>query len=120
MSDKTKFYKHAIKSVVDLVEYATNPNTHDEKNIEEIARSIEEFGFTNPVLIDEHDCIIAGHGRVKAAAFLEMDNVPCIVLTGLSDAQKKAYVIADNAIAEGPKWDEALLAQEVELLRDLD
>lgn len=118
--NSTKFYKHIIKLVVDLNEYENNPNTHNDKNVSEIANSIKEFGFTNPVLIDESNMVIAGHGRLKAANKLGLEEVPCIVLSGLTDAQKRAYVIADNALAEGSAWDEELLSQEVDFLRDLD
>lgn len=97
---------------------AGNPRTHTENQVAQIVASIQEFGFTNPVLIDEADGIIAGHGRVLAAAVLEMAEVPTICLPGLSDAQRRAYVIADNKLALNAGWDAELLALDVtELIR---
>lgn len=111
-----KFHEYAHKSVHDLQEYEKNPNTHDDKNINELAASIKEWGFTNPILIDEFDMIIAGHGRWEAAKSINMEIVPCIILAGLTDSQKSAYVIADNSLPFGSKWDEDLLLQEIEQL----
>ena len=85
-----------------------------------MAASINEFGFTNPVLIDESGSIIAGHGRVQAAKKLKMDSVPCITLSGLTEAQKKAYVIADNQLALNAGWDLDTLRLEVENLDELN
>ncbi|PSV50020.1 ParB/Srx family N-terminal domain-containing protein [Photobacterium indicum] len=113
---KEQFHEYVHKSVHDLQEYEKNPNIHDEKNISELAASIKEWGFTNPILIDESDMIIAGHGRWEAAKFIGMEVVPCIILAGLSDSQKAAYVIADNSLPFGSKWDEDLLLQEIEQL----
>ena len=93
-----KKYKLVDKKVSDLIPYVNNSRVHDDEQVIQICSSIREFGFTNPVLIDEDNGIIAGHGRLMAAKKLELKTVPCIVLVGLSDAQKKAYVIADNAI----------------------
>lgn len=119
-----EFYSHVVRNISDLNEYENNPNTHDDKNISELANSIQEFGFTNPILIDESDMIIAGHGRLLAAKHLGMSEVPCIVLDGLTDVQKRAYVIADNSLPYGSVWDEDKLAQELEQLEldgfDLD
>ena len=95
-----------------LVPYANNARTHSEAQVAQIAASIKEFGFTNPVLIDENKGIIAGHGRVMAAELLGMGTVPCITLESLSAKQKRAYVIADNKIALGSSWDAELLAIE--------
>ncbi len=117
---KTDFYKHQVRKVSGLTEYSHNPNLHDDANVSEIANSIREFGFTQPVLIDEHSVILAGHGRVLAAKQLGMMEVPCIVLDGLTDTQKKAYVIADNKLAENSVWDEKLLAGLVEELINED
>ena len=88
-----------------LVPYERNPRTHSKKQIEQIAASIREFGFTNPVLIDGERRIIAGHGRVAAAKLLGMDRVPTIRLEHLSEAQKRAYIIADNRLAELAGWE---------------
>lgn len=108
------------RKVVDLNRYAHNSRTHGEAQIAQIATSIAEFGFTNPVLIDEKNTIIAGEGRVLAAKKLKMPTVPCIVLTGLTDAQRAAYVIADNKIALNAGWDERMLQAELDYLAELD
>jgi len=107
------------REVADLVPYAHNSRTHGEAQIAQIAASIAEFGFTNPVLIDEQDTIVAGYGRVLAAQKLKMMTVPCIVLTGLTDAQKAAYVIADNKLALNAGWDERMLQAELDHVADL-
>lgn len=104
------------KSIDELIPYCNNSRTHDESQILQIASSIKEFGFTNPVLIDEDNGIIAGHGRVLAARKLGIDKVPSIKLSHLTDIQKKAYIIADNKIALNAGWDEELLKNEVEQL----
>jgi len=96
-----------------LIPYAQNARTHSDEQIEEIAASIKEFGWTNPVLIDEEGGIIAGHGRVKAAERLLMTEAPVLILAGLSAAQKRAYAIADNKIPLNAGWDEKLLAMEL-------
>ena len=101
-----------------LVPYARNARTHSPEQIEQIAASIGEFGFTNPVLVDADGGIIAGHGRVMAAGLLDMAKVPCIRLAHLTDAQRRAYVIADNQIALNAGWDEELLAVEFSELAD--
>jgi DNA modification methylase len=97
-----------------------NPRTHSERQIRQIADSIETFGFTNPVLIDATDRIIAGHGRVRAAKLLGMSAVPTLRLDHLTEAQIRAYVIADNKLAENAGWDRDLLALELEELAELD
>jgi hypothetical protein len=106
-------------AVGNLIPFAKNSRTHSDAQVAQIAGSIREFGFTNPVLIDEKNGIIAGHGRVAAARKLELDSVPCIRLEGLTSAQKRAYVIADNKIALNAGWDEKLLALELKELGDL-
>jgi DNA modification methylase len=103
-----------------LLPYERNPRTHSRKQIEQIAASIREFGFTNPVLIDDQQRIIAGHGRVAAAKLLSMDRVPTIRLEHLSEAQKRAYIIADNRLAELAGWDESILAIELKYLTEID
>jgi ParB-like chromosome segregation protein Spo0J len=101
----------------ELVPYAKNSRKHDDQQVEGIAASIREFGFCNPVLIDESNGIIAGHGRVMAAKLLGLPSVPCFRLTHLTDTQKRAYVIADNKLQEvSGSWDETLLKAEVEAL----
>jgi DNA modification methylase len=97
-----------------------NPRTHSRKQIRQIAGSIETFGFTNPVLIDEKGGIIAGHGRVAAAKLLGMNEVPTVRLAEMSEAQKRAYIIADNKLAENAGWDRELLALELQYITELD
>ena len=104
----------------DLIPYARNSRTHCEAQVAQIAGSIREFGFTNPVLIDAENGIIAGHGRVMAAQKLGLDNVPCIRLSHLTETQKRAYIIADNKLALNAGWDDEMLALELGELADLD
>ena len=112
------------RKVADLIPYARNARTHSDAQVAQIAASIREFGWTNPVLVDGENGIIAGHGRVLAARKLGMEEVPCIELAGLSDTQRRALVIADNRIAENAGWDDAMLRIELEALQlevfDLD
>jgi ParB-like chromosome segregation protein Spo0J len=97
-----------------LIPYARNAKKHDEIQISKLAGSIKEFGFNNPVLIDGENGIIAGHGRVMAAQKLELDEVPCIRLDHLTDVQRRAYILADNRLAEiGGGWDEEILKNEL-------
>ena len=103
-----------------LIPYARNSRTHSDEQVAQVAASIREFGFTNPVLIDGEGGIIAGHGRVMAARKLGMADVPCIRLAHLSDAQKRAYIIADNTLALNAGWDEEILALELLDLRGED
>lgn len=112
--------KIVYKKVNDLIPYINNSRTHSEEQVNQIVASINEFGFTNPLLIDEKDNIIAGHGRLMASKKLGMEEVPCIVLSGLTEAQKKAYIIADNKMALNAGWDEELLKIELENLKELD
>ena len=101
-----------------LIPYARNSRTHSETQVAQIAASIKEFGFTNPVLIDGEGGIIAGHGRVLAARHLGLADVPCLRLGYLSDAQKRAYIIADNKLALNAGWDDQMLALELRELMD--
>lgn len=112
--------KIIYKKVQELIPYVNNSRTHSEEQVNQICASINEFGFTNPLLIDEKDSIIAGHGRLMASKKLGMKEVPCIVLEGLTEAQKKAYIIADNKMALNAGWDEELLKIELENLKELD
>ena len=107
-------------SIGALIPYARNSRTHSDAQVAQIAASIREFGFTNPVLIDQGDGIIAGHGRTLAARKLGLKEVPCIRLSNLSAAQKKAYIIADNKIALNSGWDDDLLKFELEDLAELN
>ena len=104
------------RSVDSLVPYAANSRTHSEEQVAQLAAAMREFGFTNPVLIDEHGGLIAGHGRVMAAKVVGLAEVPCIVLSGLTPAQRRAYVIADNKLALNAGWDEAMLRSEIAAL----
>ena len=97
--------------------YARNSRTHDDAQVAQIAASIREFGFTNPVLIDAQGGIIAGHGRVLAARKLKLEQVPCIMLDHLTDTQRRAYVIADNRLALGSAWDNEMLKLELDDLK---
>lgn len=115
-----KHYIYEIKSIDDLIPYAMNSRTHSDEQINQIASSIKEFGFTNPVLIDETGGIIAGHGRVMAAKKIGLIDAPCIILEGLTEAQKKAYVIADNQLPLNAGWDLDVLRLEIETLKDFD
>ena len=107
------------RPIVELIPYARNARTHSEAQVALIAGSIREFGFTNPILVDGENGIIAGHGRVMAARQLGMTAVPVIELAHLSAAQKRAYILADNRLAEAAGWDAQLLALEVADLSDL-
>lgn len=100
-------------SIDKLIPYARNARTHNDAQVAQIAGSIREYGFTNPVLIDADSGIIAGHGRVLAARQLEMAMVPCIRLSHLTEIQKRAYVLADNKIALNSGWDDELLKLEL-------
>jgi DNA modification methylase len=103
-----------------LVPYARNPRTHSAAQVAQIAASIVEFGFTNPILVDTNAGIIAGHGRLLAARKLQLPLVPVIVLDHLTENQKRAYVIADNRLAENAGWDEELLQLELAVLNEAD
>ena len=107
------------RSVEALIPYARNARTHSPAQVSLIAGSIREFGWTNPILVDGDNGIIAGHGRLMAAHQLGLDTVPVIELSHLTEAQKRAYVIADNKLAEQAGWDKELLALELGELADL-
>ena len=111
--------KIVYKKTEDLIPYARNSRTHDEGQIAQIAASIKEFGFTNPILLDGQNGIIAGHGRVLAAQHLGETKVPTIELSHLSNEQKRAYVITDNKLALNADWDNELLALEINDLKDV-
>jgi ParB-like chromosome segregation protein Spo0J len=102
-----------------LIPYANNAKKHSEDQVKKVASSIKEFGFNAPVLIDKDNGIIAGHCRVMAAELLQLESVPCLRLSHLSDSQKKAYILADNRLSEiGSEWDYEMLAIEVESIED--
>ena len=113
-----KIEKIEMIEVSELQPYYRNSRKHSEQQIIQIQDSINEFGFTNPVLIDGENGIIAGHGRVEAAKNIGMTEVPCIRLEHLTAAQKKAYVIADNQLALNASWDFDMLAVEIDELND--
>lgn len=102
------------KKIVDLIPYANNSRTHSDEQINKIAASIKEFGFLNPVIIDSDGGIIAGHGRVMAAKKLGIEEAPVVDASHLTEAQKKAYIIADNRLALDAGWDEEILMHELE------
>jgi len=108
------FYEHKIVSVSDVIPYALNSRTHDKSQVSQIAASIREFGFTNPILIDENNNLIAGHGRLLAAQKLDLKEIPAVAVTGLDDRKRRALIIADNKLAENAGWDEDALRIELE------
>ena len=110
--------KIVYRQTSDLIPYARNSRTHGELQVAQIASSIKEFGFTSPILLDGENGIIAGHGRYQAAIKMAMREVPTIDLSHLTEAQKRAYVIADNKIALNSGWDEQMLELEIQDLRD--
>jgi DNA modification methylase len=112
--------KITYRKVADLKPYAGNARTHSGKQIDQIAASIRQFSFVNPVLIDGSGGIVAGHGRVAAARKLGYDEVPVIELAHLSEAERRAYVIADNRLAELAGWDREILAIELQALSEID
>lgn len=120
MSKQTEKRKIEYIAIDALKEYERNTRTHDAEQVEQLKRSITEFGFTNPVLIDENNVIIAGHGRRSAACELGMKEVPCLRLTGLTEAQIKALRIADNQLALNAGWDEEMLRIELADLKTED
>lgn len=109
-----------VRSIDALVPFDRNARTHSEAQVAQLAASIKEFGFTNPVLIDETNTIIAGEGRVRAAKKLGMTEIPCIVLSGLTAEQKAAYVIADNKLALISEWDPIKLNEEMARLAEFE
>ena len=112
-------YDQVLLKTADLKPYEKNSRKHSEKQVNQIAQSIKTFGFTSPVLVDEESLVLAGHGRLMAAKKLKQKEVPCIVVTGLTEDQKRAYIIADNKIAENSGWDTDTLTAELKALDDL-
>jgi len=108
------------RDVASLKPYARNARTHSKKQVKQIAASIERFGFTNPVLVSDDGEIIAGHGRVEAARLVGMKRVPTLALSHLSEAERRAYVLADNKLALNAGWDKEILAIELQALVDLE
>lgn len=110
--------KFSMRNVSELVPYANNARTHSAEQITKIASSIKEFGFLNPVIISNDGGILAGHGRVLAAQKLGIKKVPCMEESHLNEAQRQAYILADNKIADSSSWDEKMLACEIKELMD--
>ena len=109
-----------LASPRELIPYARNSRTHSDAQIAQIAASIKEWGFTTPVLVDADNGVIAGHGRLLAAQLLDMDEVPTICCDGWTEAQKRAYVIADNKLSINAGWDDEILRIEFEELTNVD
>lgn len=116
MSQKSKFPSIKTVQVADLIPYARNSRIHSEEQVTQIAASIKEFGFLNPVIIDGESGIIAGHGRVMAAKKLGMTELPAVEASHLTDAQRRAYIIADNKLALNAGWDDEMLRVEFDEL----
>lgn len=112
---KTQYY---LADIGTLIPYARNSRTHSEEQIAQVAASIKEFGFLNPVIIAEDNTILAGHARVLAARKLGLDKIPCIKAESLTEAQKRAYIIADNRLSLNAGWDEKLLSVEISDLKN--
>lgn len=112
--------KIQYQPIAELTPYQNNARTHSRRQVKQIAKSIERFGFTNPILISDDGGIIAGHGRVRAAQLLGMSKVPVVKLSHLSETERQAYVLADNKLALNAGWDEDILAIELQGLIDLD
>lgn len=116
---KVRAAKVVLRPISAVLPARNNPRTHSEGQIREIAASIREFGWTNPVLVDETGRLIAGHGRVEAAKTLGLTEVPTMTLDGLSDEQKRAYLIADNQLPLNAGWNDELLRVELQDLQSL-
>jgi ParB-like chromosome segregation protein Spo0J len=119
-TEHSNFPPYKRVEIETLIPYARNSRTHSDQQVAQIAASIREFGFTNPVLVDAEGGIIAGHGRVLAARKLGMGTVPAITLSHLTATQRRAYVIADNKLALNAGWDDAMLSIEIAELADTD
>ena len=117
MAEVKKIQRVAINK---LVPYVNNAKKHSQRQLEKLSKSIDEFGFISPVLIDKDFNIIAGHGRVEAAKISGYDSVPCVYVEGLSDDQRRAYILADNRLSEFGKWDMELVHLELDDLVDFD
>src|SRR5579872_6245418 len=121
MHSRTVMVQHIeLRRIEELVPYEKNPRTHSARQVDQIKASMKEFGFVVPILIDSKAGIVAGHGRLLAARKLGLTHVPVIVLDHLSEAQKRAYLLADNQLALNAGWDEDLLRVELEELKALD
>lgn len=112
--------KMEMINIEELIPYVNNARTHSEKQINKLRSSLREFGFVNPVLIDSKKNVIAGHGRIAAAKAEGIKKIPCVYVDYLTDAEKKAYILADNRMAMDAGWDEEILKIELESLQDMD
>lgn len=119
MADDSIFPEYKTVPTSTMIPYARNARTHSDEQVAQIAASIREFGFLNPIIVDGDNGIIAGHGRVLAAQNLGMDSLPCIEAVHLTDAQRRAYIIADNKLALNAGWDDDLLRVELDELGEL-
>ncbi len=115
-----KIGEKQVVKIADLKPYERNARTHSAEQVDQIAKSIEEFGFISPVLIDEDGNVIAGHGRIMAAQKLGLTEVPCLHIEGLTEDQRRAYILVDNRLTELGGWDEDILLEELEALKDAD
>jgi ParB family chromosome partitioning protein len=109
-----QMFDHKAVAIEQLIPYALNSRTHSDEQVAQLAASIREFGFTNPVLVDEENNLIAGHGRVMAARKMGLKEVPAVIVTGLDDRKRRALIIADNKLALNAGWDEQALRVELE------
>ncbi len=109
-----------LRPIETLIPYRGNARTHSRAQIRQIAASITAFGFVNPILVDAQDQVIAGHGRLAAAKHLGLTEVPVLPVTHLSAAEKRAYILADNRLAEKAGWDRDILAIELQALVEFD
>lgn len=110
--------KIEMVATADLLPYVNNSRTHSPEQVEQIAISMREFGWTAPIIVDDENMVLAGHGRLMAAKKLKMEQCPVVRASNLSPAQKKAYVIADNKLAENSGWDKELLGAELAFLQE--
>ena len=109
-----------MRAPEDLTPWPGNARTHSTKQVEKLKTSINTFGFTNPILTDENGVVLSGHGRLEAAKALKLPKIPTRVIAGLTEARKRAYVIADNKLAEESTWDKKALKNELEILINED
>lgn len=117
---KPRSVQFVERNTAELLPSEQNARTHSTRQISKIARSIEKFGFLNPVIIDSKNLVIAGHGRLQAAKLLGLDTVPCILAEHLTDIERRAYMLADNRLAEDAGWDEKILQAEIRALIDAE
>lgn len=117
---ESKVTKFEVRNVDDLIPYARNARTHSPEQVSKLASSIKEFGFINPIIISDDGGVLAGHGRILAAKKLGLTEVPCVIESHLTEAQKRAYILADNRLALDAGWDEEMLKIELSELKELN